>query len=117
MPEKIDFNDRMLSLGLARVSEAAALASARLIGRGEFLRRQHGRSVPAPREQYAPGVVVTLRDGQKRLIDRRGGLGLLLHCSLYSRIRAGSVERSMTAVISTSRPVVAERPRLVTVKT
>ena len=30
-----DFNDRMLSLGLARVSEAAALASARLIGRGD----------------------------------------------------------------------------------
>ncbi|WP_375280782.1 class II fructose-bisphosphatase [Pseudooctadecabacter sp.] len=32
---KIDFNDRMLSLGLARVSEAAALASATLIGRGD----------------------------------------------------------------------------------
>lgn len=32
---KIDFNDRMLSLGLARVSEAAALASAKLIGRGD----------------------------------------------------------------------------------
>lgn len=30
-----DFNDRMLSLGLARVSEAAAHASARLIGRGD----------------------------------------------------------------------------------
>lgn len=30
-----DFNDRMLSLGLARVSEAAAMASARLIGRGD----------------------------------------------------------------------------------
>ena len=29
-----EFHDRMLSLGLARVSEAAALASARLIGRG-----------------------------------------------------------------------------------
>ena len=32
---KPDFNDRMLSLGLARVSEAAALASATLIGRGD----------------------------------------------------------------------------------
>ncbi|RVV99323.1 class II fructose-bisphosphatase [Mesobaculum littorinae] len=32
---KPDFNDRLLSLGLARVSEAAALASARLIGRGD----------------------------------------------------------------------------------
>jgi fructose-1,6-bisphosphatase II / sedoheptulose-1,7-bisphosphatase len=30
-----DFNDRMLSLGLARVSEAAAMASAELIGRGD----------------------------------------------------------------------------------
>jgi fructose-1,6-bisphosphatase II / sedoheptulose-1,7-bisphosphatase len=30
-----DFNDRMLSLGLARVSEAAALASAQLIGHGD----------------------------------------------------------------------------------
>ncbi|WP_296423854.1 class II fructose-bisphosphatase [Yoonia sp.] len=30
-----DFNDRMLSLGLARVSEAAAIACASLIGRGD----------------------------------------------------------------------------------
>ena len=30
-----DFQDRLLSLGLARVSEAAALASAKLIGRGD----------------------------------------------------------------------------------
>lgn len=30
-----EFHDRMLSLGLARVSEAAALASARLVGRGD----------------------------------------------------------------------------------
>ena len=35
MNSKIDFNDRMLSLGLARVSEAAAIASAGLIGRGD----------------------------------------------------------------------------------
>ncbi len=34
MPDIPEFHDRMLSLGLARVSEAAALASARLIGRG-----------------------------------------------------------------------------------
>ena len=31
----IQFHDRMLSLGLARVSEAAAMASAKLIGRGD----------------------------------------------------------------------------------
>jgi fructose-1,6-bisphosphatase II / sedoheptulose-1,7-bisphosphatase len=35
MADKAQFQDRLLSLGLARVSEAAALASARLIGRGD----------------------------------------------------------------------------------
>ena len=35
MTNAIDFNDRMLSLGLARVSEAAAIACTPLIGRGD----------------------------------------------------------------------------------
>lgn len=35
MSDAVEFHDRMLSLGLARVSEAAALASAKLIGRGD----------------------------------------------------------------------------------
>src|SRR5690606_1487816 len=35
MADAQEFHDRMLSLGLARVSEAAAHASARLIGRGD----------------------------------------------------------------------------------
>jgi fructose-1,6-bisphosphatase II / sedoheptulose-1,7-bisphosphatase len=35
MADANQFHDRLLSLGLARVSEAAALASARLIGRGD----------------------------------------------------------------------------------
>lgn len=35
MTSKSQFHDRMLSLGLARVSEAAALASAKLVGRGD----------------------------------------------------------------------------------
>ncbi|MEM9967797.1 MAG: class II fructose-bisphosphatase [Pseudomonadota bacterium] len=35
MNSPADFQDRMLSLGLARVSEAAALASAKLIGKGD----------------------------------------------------------------------------------
>lgn len=35
MSQTADFNDRLLSLGLARVSEAAALASADFIGRGD----------------------------------------------------------------------------------
>ena len=35
MTSDVEFHDRMLSLGLARVSEAAALSSAKLIGRGD----------------------------------------------------------------------------------
>jgi fructose-1,6-bisphosphatase II / sedoheptulose-1,7-bisphosphatase len=35
MPDTSEFQDRLLSLGLARVSEAAALAAANLIGRGD----------------------------------------------------------------------------------
>src|SRR5210317_1490033 len=35
MPAHAEFQDRMLSLGLARVSEASALASARLVGHGD----------------------------------------------------------------------------------
>ncbi|MEL7153962.1 MAG: fructose-bisphosphatase class II, partial [Pseudomonadota bacterium] len=35
MTTPAQFHDRMLSLGLARVSEAAALASAKLVGRGD----------------------------------------------------------------------------------
>ena len=35
MSDATEFRDRALSLGLARVSEQAALASAKLIGRGD----------------------------------------------------------------------------------
>lgn len=35
MSDQVEFHDRLLSLGLARVSEAAAMASARLVGRGD----------------------------------------------------------------------------------
>ena len=35
MPKDTIFSDRMLSLGLARVSEAAAIAAAKLVGRGD----------------------------------------------------------------------------------
>ena len=35
MTDKVDFQDRMLSLGLARVAEQAALASAAWVGRGD----------------------------------------------------------------------------------
>jgi fructose-1,6-bisphosphatase II / sedoheptulose-1,7-bisphosphatase len=35
MADAVEFHDRLLSLGLARVSEAAALASAGMIGRGD----------------------------------------------------------------------------------
>ncbi|RWR32769.1 fructose-bisphosphatase class II family protein [Sinirhodobacter populi] len=46
----IDFNDRMLSLGLARVSEAAAHAAAALIGRGDAAAANRA-AVEAMREQ------------------------------------------------------------------
>ncbi|WP_039017827.1 class II fructose-bisphosphatase [Halocynthiibacter namhaensis] len=61
MPKTTDFNDRMLSLGLARVSEAAALASARLVGRGDEKAADQA-AVNAMREQLnlldIAGVVV-----------------------------------------------------------
>ena len=47
---KIEFDDRMLSLGLARVSEAAAIASVSLIGRGEEKEADEA-AVNAMREQ------------------------------------------------------------------
>ncbi len=56
-----EFQDRMLSLGLARVSEAAAIASARLIGRGDEKAADQA-AVNAMREQLnmldIAGVVV-----------------------------------------------------------
>ena len=35
METKVEFNDRLLSLGLARVSEAAAIAATKFIGAGD----------------------------------------------------------------------------------
>ena len=61
MADAKDFQDRMLSLGLARVSEAAALASARLVGRGDEKAADQA-AVNAMREQLnlldIAGVVV-----------------------------------------------------------
>lgn len=60
-PHAAHFQDRMLSLGLARVSEAAALASALLIGRGDETAADQA-AVNAMREQLnlldISGVVV-----------------------------------------------------------
>ena len=57
----VEFKDRLLSLGLARVSEAAALASANLIGRGDEKAADQA-AVNAMREQLnmldIAGVVV-----------------------------------------------------------
>jgi fructose-1,6-bisphosphatase II / sedoheptulose-1,7-bisphosphatase len=58
MSEPSDFADRMLSLGLARVSEAAAIASARLIGRGD--------------EKAADQAAVDAMRRQLNLLDIRG---------------------------------------------
>ena len=61
MSTKADFQDRMLSLGLARVSEAAALASAKLVGKGDEKAADQA-AVNAMREQLnmldIAGVVV-----------------------------------------------------------
>ncbi|SOC02203.1 class II fructose-bisphosphatase [Rhodobacter maris] len=61
MTPPTDFNDRLLSLGLARVSEAAAHASARLIGHGDEKAADQA-AVNAMREQLnsldIKGVVV-----------------------------------------------------------
>ena len=61
MSQPVDFNDRMLSLGLARVAEQAAIASASLIGRGDEKAADQA-AVNAMREQLnlldIKGVVV-----------------------------------------------------------
>jgi len=61
MSHPVDFNDRMLSLGLARVSEAAAMASAKLVGHGDEKAADQA-AVNAMREQLnkldIKGVVV-----------------------------------------------------------
>lgn len=61
MPQNTPFQDRLLSLGLARVSEAAAVASAGLIGRGDEKAADQA-AVNAMREQLneldISGVVV-----------------------------------------------------------
>ncbi|MDJ0857438.1 MAG: class II fructose-bisphosphatase [Dinoroseobacter sp.] len=58
MTKSIDFNDRMLSLGLARVAEQAALASAKLIGRGD--------------EKAADQAAVNAMRDQLNLLEIRG---------------------------------------------
>jgi len=62
-----DFNDRMLSLGLARVSEAAALACADMIGRGDE-KAADQMAVNAMREQLnklAIKGVVVIGEGER----------------------------------------------------
>ncbi|MGY9047198.1 fructose 1,6-bisphosphatase [Puniceibacterium antarcticum] len=58
MPPPTDFNDRMLSLGLARVSEAAAIAAAPLVGRGD--------------EKAADEAAVSAMHSQLNLLDIAG---------------------------------------------
>ncbi|MDO5759211.1 MAG: fructose-bisphosphatase class II, partial [Rhodobacterales bacterium] len=67
MTETPDFNDRMLSLGLARVSEAAALACADQIGRGDE-KAADQMAVNAMREQLnklAIKGVVVIGEGER----------------------------------------------------
>jgi fructose-1,6-bisphosphatase II / sedoheptulose-1,7-bisphosphatase len=58
MAEISEFQDRLLSLGLARVSEAAALASANLVGRGD--------------EKAADQAAVNAMRDQLNLLDIKG---------------------------------------------
>ena len=58
MATKEEFQDRMLSLGLARVSEAAAMASAKLVGRGD--------------EKAADQAAVNAMRDQLNLLDIKG---------------------------------------------
>jgi len=58
MADKVVFSDRMLSLGLARVSEAAAMASANLVGRGD--------------EKAADQAAVNAMRDQLNLLDIKG---------------------------------------------
>ncbi|MFX0544860.1 class II fructose-bisphosphatase [Roseovarius sp. S1116L3] len=67
MTDTADFNDRMLSLGLARVSEAAALACADMIGRGDE-KAADQMAVNAMREQLnklAIKGVVVIGEGER----------------------------------------------------
>lgn len=67
MTDPADFNDRMLSLGLARVSEAAALACADQIGRGDE-KAADQMAVNAMREQLnklAIKGVVVIGEGER----------------------------------------------------
>ncbi len=58
MPASVEFHDRLLSLGLARVSEAAAMASALLVGRGD--------------EKEADQAAVNAMRDQLNLLDIKG---------------------------------------------
>lgn len=58
MPEMPEFHDRLLSLGLARVSEAAALASADFVGRGD--------------EKAADQAAVNAMRSQLNMLDIKG---------------------------------------------
>ncbi|SIT76620.1 class II fructose-bisphosphatase [Pontibaca methylaminivorans] len=58
MPASLDFDDRLLSLGLARVAEQAALAAAPLIGRGD--------------EKAADQAAVNAMREQLNMLDIRG---------------------------------------------
>jgi len=67
MTDSPTFHDRMLSLGLARVSEAAALASAEWVGRGDEKAADHA-AVEAMREQLNLldiGGVVVIGEGER----------------------------------------------------
>ena len=87
-----DFNDRMLSLGLARVSEAAALASAQLIGRGDEKAADQA-AVNAMRDQLNM-LDIKRRRGDRRGRARRGADALHRRRGRHRRTAPRSTSRS-----------------------
>jgi hypothetical protein len=92
MTHPTDFNDRMLSLGLARVSEAAAMASAELIGRGDEKAADQA-AVNAMREQLNRSTSRASSSSAKANATRR-------RCSISARRSA-----TATGPRSTSRSI------------
>ena len=72
MPDAPEFHDRMLSLGLGRVSEAAALASARLIGRGDEKAADQA-AVDGAADAMRRRVLAPLKQGLKRFESETRG--------------------------------------------
>ena len=85
------FHDRMLSLGLARVSEAAAIASSRLIGRGDEKAADAAADAAAELAAYDELVKV---DGDNHAVHYNRGV-LLLEAERHEDAAAAFMEAAI----------------------